>query len=142
MLSQGLQIFREEVSAIKSVAGLAPNSICYPLPTNAIEFMKRRGGNALGIGLDQLLFLILISTGWSNATDDTAVQTMTRNVVERTRSAARRTGVAHPYLYINYAATGRADEVFARYGEDNLARLRRMLTRMVSLLRMGCGEDS
>lgn len=51
---------------------------------------------------------------------------MTSNVVERTRLAAEELGVAHPYLYINYAATGRADEVFAGYGEGNLERLRRI----------------
>lgn len=112
------------MSAIKHVTGLAPNFICYPIPTNAIDFMKRRGGNALGIDLDQPLFLILVSTGWSNATDDTAVENMTRIIVERIRSAARRAEVAHPYLYINYAAAGRADEVFAGYGEKNLERLR------------------
>lgn len=122
----GLQIFREEVSAIRSVSGLAPNFICYPLPTKAMAYMQRRGGNALGINLDQPLFLILISTGWSNATDDTAVEIMTRNVVERTRSAAKKAGFAHPYLYVNYAAAGRAGEVFAGYGEESLARLRRI----------------
>lgn len=51
-----MQIFREEVTAIKDVPGLAPNFICYPLPTNAIKFMKRRGGNALGIDQDEPLF--------------------------------------------------------------------------------------
>lgn len=70
--------------------------------------------------------VILLSTGWSNASDDTAVTTMTTNVVERTSSVARALGVAHPYLYINYAAGGRADEVFAGYGEENAQRLRKI----------------
>jgi hypothetical protein len=56
MLSQGLQIFREEVNAIKTVDGLAPNFICYPIPVNAIQYMKRRGGNALGIDQNEPLF--------------------------------------------------------------------------------------
>ena len=146
MLSEGLQILREEVRAIQSVVGLAPNFICYPIPTNAIDFMARKGGNALGISTGgEPLFrkryhldsvppsqrakkepspVILISTGWSNASDDTAVQTMTTNVVQRTRSAARRAGVAHPYVYLNYAAAGRAEEVFAGYGQENVDRLR------------------
>lgn len=50
--------------------------------------------------------------------------TMTKNVVERTRSAAYREGVAHPYLYLNYAAAGRSAEVFAGYGEAHADRLR------------------
>lgn len=56
MLSAAVQIFREEVVAIKSVTGLAPNFFCYPLPAKAIEYMKRRGGNALGIESDEPLF--------------------------------------------------------------------------------------
>lgn len=49
---------------------------------------------------------------------------MTNNVIERLRSTASREGVAHPYLYLNYAAAGRAAEVFAGYGSSNGERLR------------------
>lgn len=140
MLSAGVQIFREEITAIKSVTGLAPNFIAYPLPTKAIEYMKRRGGNALGIESDEPLFsmfnkhhlccptdifaVFLLSTSWSNASDDTAVATMTKNVVERTRSAARRAGVHHPYQYLNYGSAGEADAIFSGYGDANVERLR------------------
>lgn len=56
VLSDGLQIFREEVTAIKSVGGLTPNFICYPLPSNAIRRMNSQGGNALGIDQKEPLF--------------------------------------------------------------------------------------
>ena len=67
----------------------------------------------------------MISTR-SNATDATALERVTRNVVDRKRSVARHAGVAHPYLYIDYASAGRADEVFAGYSGAELQRLRRV----------------
>lgn len=56
LLSQGLRIFEQEVEAIKTVSGLVPNFICYPLQRNAVIAMKQRGGNALGIERDEPLF--------------------------------------------------------------------------------------
>lgn len=56
LLTQCLSIFKEEVEAIKTVEGLAPNFITYPLQKNAIDAMKQRGGNALGIDQDGPLF--------------------------------------------------------------------------------------
>ena len=50
---------------------------------------------------------------------------MRRNLVERTLSAATKAGVTDAYLYPNYVASGRVDEVFAGHHEENLARLRR-----------------
>lgn len=56
LLSEGLKIFQEEVEAIKTVPGLVPNFISYPLQSNAIKAMKQRGGNALGIDRVEPLF--------------------------------------------------------------------------------------
>ena len=56
VLSQGLEIFQEEVEAIKNVSGLVPNFISYPMQKNAIAAMKQRGGIALGIDRDEPLF--------------------------------------------------------------------------------------
>ncbi|KAL1622792.1 hypothetical protein SLS54_004812 [Diplodia seriata] len=125
LLTQCLAIFREEVDAIKTVAGLAPNFITYPLQANAIAAMKQRGGNALGVeDQEGPLFLILISTAWSDAAGDAAVTAMTVNVVDRIKAAAEALGADHPYLYVNYAMDGQADEVFAGYGEANVQRLK------------------
>lgn len=35
-------------------------------------------------------------------------------------------GLRTPYLYLNYAAAGRAEEVFARYGEEDVDRLKKI----------------
>jgi hypothetical protein len=48
-LRESLQIFREEIEDIKSVEGLNPQIITYPIPSRAIRGMTDRGGNALGL---------------------------------------------------------------------------------------------
>ncbi|KAJ5504756.1 FAD linked oxidase N-terminal [Penicillium fimorum] len=126
LLSRALQIFQQEVESIKSVPGLDTNLISYPIQRNAIAAMKNRGGNALGIDLerDEPLFIILISTAWSNANDDVAVNRMTANAVDRIALAADKLGVANRYMYINYASAEQASQVFSSYGEDNFQRLK------------------
>ncbi|KAK0378252.1 FAD binding domain-containing protein [Colletotrichum limetticola] len=124
LLTQAFAIFREEVSAISSVEGLAPNLICYPLSTTAIQAMKQRGGNALGIDQDEPLYIFLVSTAWSNAQDDAAVGKMTANVLSRMETYAQESEISHPYLYINYASAAQTDKVYAGYGEENVRRLK------------------
>ncbi|PLB54762.1 FAD-binding domain-containing protein [Aspergillus steynii IBT 23096] len=129
-LSQGLRIFQEEVEAIRTVPGLVPNFICYPIQRNAIAAMKQRGGNALGIDREGPLFLILISTAWSNRTDDAAVNRMTANTIERLTVAANDLGIADRYKYINYASAAQASTIFAGYGDENLQRLKKIQKSM------------
>ncbi|RDW67425.1 FAD-binding oxidoreductase [Aspergillus mulundensis] len=123
LLTTALQIFSEEVLPITSVPGLIPNLVTYALPRNALAAMKARGGNALGIESDEPLFLILISTAWTHAADDHAVETMTHNTVARIREVAEGLGVANRYMYINYASAAQAADVFDGYGEENVRRL-------------------
>lgn len=68
--------------------------------------------------------VILISTGWANAEGDDPVGTMTTNVANRVKAAARELGVSHSYMYAGYARAGQDEEIFAGYGEKNLRRLR------------------
>jgi hypothetical protein len=51
-MSQAISIFEEEVQKIQTVTGLSANFVCYTLHPNAINKMKVRGGNALGIDQD------------------------------------------------------------------------------------------
>lgn len=48
-LQESLQIFREEVEAVKSVEGVNPQIISYTIPSRVILGMDDRGGNALGL---------------------------------------------------------------------------------------------
>ncbi|KAE8160390.1 hypothetical protein BDV40DRAFT_313915 [Aspergillus tamarii] len=124
LLTQAVKIFEQEIRAIKSVDGLVPNLISYAISRTAVTAMTQRGGNSLGIQGDQPLFLILISTAWSDASGDAAVNTMTENTIRRIREAAETLNVAHPFLYINYASAAQASEVFSGYGTENMQKLR------------------
>jgi hypothetical protein len=115
LLSQALEIFQEEVKVVKNIPGLVPNFICYPIQRNAIAAMRQRGGNALGIDRDEPLFrmwsrgqvlstylltfyqVILISTAWTNRTDDVDVNRMTANIIARVNATAQGLGVANRY---------------------------------------------
>jgi hypothetical protein len=55
LMSQAISIFEEEVQKIQTVAGLSANFVSYTLHPNAINTMKVRGGNALGIDQDEPL---------------------------------------------------------------------------------------
>ncbi|KAF3018999.1 hypothetical protein E8E14_012878 [Neopestalotiopsis sp. 37M] len=124
LMSQAISIFEEEVQKIQTVAGLSANFVCYTLHPNAINTMKVRGGNALGIDQGQPLILILISTDWTTSDGDAPVEMMTTSVVDRIAVAAQELQVYDPYMYINYAYAGQADKVFSGYGEENRQRLK------------------
>lgn len=49
---------------------------------------------------------------------------MTANIVRRVEAAAKDSGVANRYLYINYASAAQADGVFGGYGDENVQRLK------------------
>lgn len=142
-----IAIFEEEISAVKDAPGFTSSVIISALHVNAIEAMKSRGGNALGVEsdgpLDSKLFLFyfflsqisvsrdadqnvvaLLTVGWSNATDDADINSYADNWVERSKSAATDAGLLHPWLYINYAK-GNQDP-FSGYGDANKARLEKI----------------
>ncbi|GKT65057.1 bifunctional solanapyrone synthase [Colletotrichum tofieldiae] len=101
-----LEIFQDEVQAVRDVEGITPNFICYSLPKNSIAAMSRRGGNALGITGDQPILT------WSNATGDAAIASMTDNIIHRVRSASISLGASHPFLFMNYASATQAQDIF------------------------------
>lgn len=68
--------------------------------------------------------VILVSTAWTNASDDTAVWDMTRNVIDRVKATASSLGILNKFIYMDYGWAGQAEEVFAAYGKENEARLK------------------
>jgi hypothetical protein len=70
-----------------------------------------------------MIIVWLISSGWSSAAGDTAINTMTANVVYHMEQAAKALKVGHPYKYINYASAAQASGIFKGYGKKSLRRL-------------------
>ncbi|KAH6621700.1 hypothetical protein C7974DRAFT_456356 [Boeremia exigua] len=129
-LRESLRIFREEVQDVKSVAGLNPQLITYPISSRAIQGMTERGGNALGITNTKGPLIIwtltdvlvtFLSTAWLNAEDDGSVGNFYDRVLARLEDTSRRLNVHHPFKYVGYGRLG--EDPFSSYGADNRKRL-------------------
>ncbi|KAF2188491.1 FAD-binding domain-containing protein [Zopfia rhizophila CBS 207.26] len=121
-IRESLRIFREEIEDVKSVEGLNPQLITYPIPSRAIRGMANRGGNPLGLSdIQGPLFVTLLSTAWLRPEDDILVGDFSDRVFARLEDAARRLNVYHPYKYIGYGRLGQ--DIFSSYGADNHKKL-------------------
>lgn len=140
-----VQIYMEEVQAVKNVTGLTTQLIVEPIPIKAIQTSSARGGNALGlsnadgalVGKYQLdpsstqpeesnllttsREVTLVTAAWNLTTDDAVSEEFANKVIDRITAAAKDIGVLHPYLYINYCSE--KQDPFTGYGEVNKARL-------------------
>ena len=70
-----------------------------------------------------MIIVWLISSGWSSAAADTAINTMTVNVANGMELAAKTFKVDRPYKYSKYASAPQAPGIFKSYGEKNMRRL-------------------
>lgn len=79
-----------------------------PLPQATLSpgFATTAGaGNALGLSAeDGDLVNVLLTVQWSNAADDIAVGTATKDLFAQIEKMTKAEGTYHPYLYLNYAA--------------------------------------
>ncbi|KAF2123435.1 FAD-binding domain-containing protein [Dothidotthia symphoricarpi CBS 119687] len=121
-VQESLRIFREQTEPFKTIEGLNPRLITYPISSAAIRAMSDRGGNALGLNdIKGPLFMTLLSTAYTSPADDARVGEFYDKVFEGLENAAKRLDVYHPYKYIGYGRLG--EDIFARYGADNHAKL-------------------
>ncbi|KAI6084501.1 FAD-binding domain-containing protein [Hypoxylon rubiginosum] len=118
---RAILIFKDNVLSLGNVTGVNPELITYSIPAAAIENMRARGGNALGIDVQGHLVINLLSVSWSNSTNDGAAYSFADRFIEDFRRAAERLDVLHPFIYINYANKGQ--DVFSGYGEENKKKL-------------------
>ena len=65
-----------------------------------------------------------LNWGWSLATDDTAVFDAVNSFVLRSVALAKKRGLDHRFIYMNYAAQDQ--DVFAGYGKNNERKLERV----------------
>jgi hypothetical protein len=120
-----IEIFQEEVEHIKHIEGILPCLVLQPLSTNAISLMSKNGGNALGLTpADGPLVIASIAWAWTNAADDAATYAAYRKFFVRGEAAAKEMGLLHRYRYANYAEA--SQDLWAGYGEENAARLRKL----------------
>ncbi|KAJ8133605.1 hypothetical protein O1611_g16 [Lasiodiplodia mahajangana] len=104
-----------------NLTDVSPELITYSIPAGAIQRMKLRGGNALGLDVEGHLVINLLSLSWTNSASDEVAYSFANRFIDSFRQAADSLNVLHPFIYINYANKGQ--DVFSGYGEDNKKRL-------------------
>ncbi|KAI0099095.1 FAD-binding domain-containing protein [Nemania sp. FL0031] len=100
---------------------VSPELITYSIPAGAIQRMKLRGGNALGLDVGGHLVINLLSLSWMNSTNDEVAYAFANRFIDSFHQEAKALNVLHPFIYINYANKGQ--DVFSGYGDENKKRL-------------------
>ncbi|KAF4838618.1 Bifunctional solanapyrone synthase [Colletotrichum tropicale] len=125
MLQRAASIFKAEALKVQNVSGLTAGMDSQPITLSALRIAQERGGNAFGLSGDKAILENLITIAWANAADDAAMYAFADAWLAKTEAASRELGVFVPYRYMNHAFRSRQD-VLGSYGEENLARLRRV----------------
>jgi hypothetical protein len=102
-----------------------------------VRAAKERGGSALGIESEGPLtgeplnpshteailthLVVLLTFGWSLASDDEVMNAFADRWLEQSKNAAKKLSLLHPWVYINYAKENQ--NPFTGYGEKNRKRL-------------------
>ncbi|CAG8980978.1 hypothetical protein HYALB_00011087 [Hymenoscyphus albidus] len=115
------EIFKELYGGLPNTTTINPNLITYSIPAGAIEKMKTKGGNALGIDVDGHLVMNLFSVTWTDAAEDETAANLAETYYKLWKQAAIDLEVFHPFVYLNYADT--PQDPFTSYGEENKQRL-------------------
>ncbi|EAQ86294.1 hypothetical protein CHGG_07547 [Chaetomium globosum CBS 148.51] len=106
---------------------VSPFLIYQPISSNILEAMQVNGGNALGLKPeDGPLMIVQLALSWTSTGMDAAVETGSKELIDKINALAESRGARskNGYIYMNYA--GQTQDVFAGYGKQNHAKLRRV----------------
>lgn len=109
---------------------VSPFLIYQPISLNIIEAMQVNGGNALGLRPeDGPIMIVQLPAFWSSAALDEVVEENSKRLIGEIDALAAERGARskNGFVYMNYA--GRTQDVYAGYGMESLARLRRTARR-------------
>jgi hypothetical protein len=116
------EITNKTVSSVSgTVEGLLFAVVYQPQPQTILLKSTANGntGNSLGLGdsEDDLMNALAMAL-WQNEKDDQLVESAVRELVEQGVAEAKKMGVWHRYVYMNYAAEWQ--DVMGGYGEENV----------------------
>jgi len=121
-LNDVLAIWEAETVNIMNITGTLPVLVFQPISLAMISHMGKNGGNALGItAANGPLVLINVSTKWNFTSDDAAIATWAKNVIDKTVALGKSRGLWNRYIYQNYAA--QPQDVFGGYGNVSKTKL-------------------
>ncbi|KAB8217746.1 hypothetical protein BDV33DRAFT_232587 [Aspergillus novoparasiticus] len=108
--------WRENVDPILDVDGIERSALADInfVSQNIIDAMSRNGGNALGLDGKGPLLVFLMEPFWTQEKDSARVWQAMEATATATQAEAKRLGVHHQYIYLNYANLNQ--DVYAGYG--------------------------
>ena len=119
------EIYVEMVGKVKHAEEIVPAIVFQQMPKNTLRMMAKDGGNCLGLKEDDgPLINVEICFRWAHAGDDELCYKTVQEYLDRMEAVAKVLGAWHPYKYINYSEHWQ--DVFAGYGKENLAKLKRI----------------
>lgn len=116
-------MWKVNAGLIDTVPGLVYTMLNQHLLPIVMSKSPALDGNSLGLDPSEgPLVMTLLSITWDSASDDAAVMSAAKALMEQIEAAAKASGVYHAFKYLNYAYAGQ--NVFDGYGRVNKARLR------------------
>ncbi|KAJ6189021.1 hypothetical protein N7519_003929 [Penicillium mononematosum] len=112
-----IETWRDEIDPILHIEGIEKSALADInfVSGNIINAMRRNGGNALGV-VEQGPFLVfLMEPFWIKEADSPTVWKAMETTATRTQNEAKRLGLHHEYIYLNYANP--FQDVYDGYGE-------------------------
>ncbi|OAP62330.1 hypothetical protein AYL99_04533 [Fonsecaea erecta] len=121
VLSDAMAIYKDVITPHKdTVKNFVPAILFQPVLPRMIPVDENE--NTLGISRqDGPLFVIALLWSWTEPSDDDLIENLARVFAQRLVGTAKAQDKFHRYIYLNYAAGDQ--DVFAGYGEQNLAKL-------------------
>ncbi|OQV04670.1 FAD binding domain-containing protein [Cladophialophora immunda] len=121
ILNEVMAIYKDVISPHKdTVKDFVPAILLQPLLPRMLP--SEESDHTLGISKqDGPLFVISLLWSWTEPTDDDLIESLACAFEQRVTATAKAHNKFHRYVYLNYAAGNQ--DVFASYGEENLARL-------------------
>ncbi|KAI3395458.1 hypothetical protein diail_1321 [Diaporthe ilicicola] len=116
-----------ESAGLRDDANFKPMLGIQPLTKNTLQASMERGGNVLGLDVeDGPLVVCSFGWEWSSESDDAIVTAGIKAVLDQSVGAARDRGLYHPFKYMNYAAEDQ--DPLGSYGPQNVEFMRRVKT--------------
>ncbi|KAH9211970.1 hypothetical protein DL95DRAFT_436978 [Leptodontidium sp. 2 PMI_412] len=123
LLDKIMDIFIHEIEPIRAVKKCRPTIVVQPLDIDELGHSFRRGGNSLGIDVEDVpLIIFSIVLIWADPADDVLMKGAGTRLLQRSIALAKEMNLYHPYIYQNYADI--SQDVFAGYGKGNREKMR------------------
>lgn len=121
LLKRAFDSWNSTVSVIQSIQDITYVISIQPLPPSI--YQRHATENSLGLeNRSENLFIILLSTTWTQESDDDLIIDVSTRLFEEIGHEASKLDVDDPYIYYNYA--GATQDPIKGYGSESVRRLK------------------